>query len=269
LFTTTDYYESPLYNGGLSFVQKGDISLRLPVAQDAVVTVSPLDATQFYFSAQLLTHVRIYGFQPPNPATFVNVPFSGVATGIAIDNTGAEYLTGPGASGVKKFSSPTSGTALFEFGTSGAGTLSTPTALAIGPDGLLYVLDTGNSRVVSFDTDGDYVSAFSLLPGFSTDTMAIGTNGWLYTADGNGGGEIYDIYTGNVVGNFSSVGSNPVSGGSRTALVAEGNYLYLLDQNTGLHVFGTAPVPATWTLVLAAGIAGVALRRRVNRHIVG
>jgi len=49
---------------------------------------------------------------------------------------------------------------------------------------------------------------------------------------------------------------------SRTALLASGNTLYLLDQNTGLHVFDTAvPEPATWTMLLAAGVAGVALRR--------
>lgn len=43
------------------------------------------------------------------------------------------------------------------FGTSGPAALSTPTALAMRPDGPLYVLDKGHSRIVSFGTtDGDY-----------------------------------------------------------------------------------------------------------------
>lgn len=69
-----------------------------------------------------------------------------------------------------------------------------------------------------------------MLPGFSTQTIAIGSNGWLYTAYDNGGGEIYDTTTGNVVGDFSSVDSSPISGGSRTSLLTSGRYLYLLDK---------------------------------------
>jgi hypothetical protein len=267
LFTTAFYYSSPLYSGGLNFTpQPANFSSLIPLTLESVALVDPADPSQFYFSAQHGPFSRNYKFMSnPVGTTFVVVPLTDFAEGIAIDSTGAEYLTGDGATGVLKFASPASGTPLFEFGTSGPGTLSTPTALAMGPDGLLYVLDTGNSRIASFDTDGDFISEFSLLGGFSPDTLAIGSNGWLYTANGNGGGDIYDIYTGSVLGSFNSVGSNPTSNLSRTALLTSGNNLYLLDQNTGLHVFDTAvPEPATWTLMLAAAVAGRALRRRVR-----
>lgn len=266
LFTTKPLYSSPLYNGGLNFTFQGTPGFVIPLTLQSVALADPADSNQFYFSAKAGPFWRIYRYRI-NPeevaASAAIAPLAGFPAGIALDSTGAEYLTGPGPTGILKFSAPLSSTPLFEFGTSGPGTLSTPTALAIGPDGLIYVLDTGNSRIAAFDTDGDYISDFSLLGGFSPDTLAIGSNGWLYTANGNGGGDIYDIYNGNFVGSFDSVGSNPTTNTSRTVLLASGNDLYLLDQNTGLHVFDTSvPEPATWTMLLAAGIAGVALRRR-------
>jgi hypothetical protein len=264
LFTTKRYFTSPLYNGGLSFDVQSDPSVGIPLTLQSVALADPSDPSEFYFSAKAGPFLRIYTYKTnPESMTSVPTPLTGFPDGIAIDGTGAEYLTGPGANGVLKFSSPASFTPLFEFGASGPGTLNTPTALAMGPDGLLYVLDTGNNRIASFDSDGDYIGGFSLPGGFSPDTLAIDGKGWLYTANGNGGGDIYNIYTGSVVGSFNSVGSNPTPTASRTALLASGDSLYLLDQNTGLHVFDTAvPEPGTWALMMAAGVVGVALRRR-------
>ena len=50
----------------------------------------------------------------------------------------------------------------FEFGTKGGkeGQLEKPNGIAVNPDGNLYVLDSGNSRVEQFSPDGKYVSQF-------------------------------------------------------------------------------------------------------------
>jgi len=51
------------------------------------------------------------------------------------------------------------GEALFKFGSngSGPGELFQPTNLAIGPDGSVYVTDTGNFRVQVFSADGEFI----------------------------------------------------------------------------------------------------------------
>jgi DNA-binding beta-propeller fold protein YncE len=52
-----------------------------------------------------------------------------------------------------------SGEFLFEFGSVGSdpGELFNPTNLSLGPDGLLYVTDTGNFRVQAFSIDGEFI----------------------------------------------------------------------------------------------------------------
>ena len=43
---------------------------------------------------------------------------------------------------------------------SGAGRFRLPSALAVGPDGDVYVSDVGNERVQRFTRDGDYVRSY-------------------------------------------------------------------------------------------------------------
>ena len=63
LFTTSLYYSSPLYNGGLSFTQVADLSGLIPLNLESVALVDPLDPNWFYLSAQLGPNFRIYGFR--------------------------------------------------------------------------------------------------------------------------------------------------------------------------------------------------------------
>ncbi len=60
---------------------------------------------------------------------------------------------------------PVKGTHLFDFGTRGAGPgeFNFPYDLAVGKDGKLYVVDSGNFRVQVFDRDGKYLSTFGSL----------------------------------------------------------------------------------------------------------
>jgi hypothetical protein len=47
-----------------------------------------------------------------------------------------------------------------DFGMEGDGALRYPMGIAVGPTGHIYVADTGNNRVVRFDAEGRFVSAF-------------------------------------------------------------------------------------------------------------
>ncbi len=72
-------------------------------------------------------------------------------------------------------------------------TLSLPTALAVGPDGMLYISDSGNSRVVSYDPTtglGGVTLAQGTIQGLSSPTglqdpqgLAVDSSGNLYIAD--------------------------------------------------------------------------------------
>jgi len=65
-----------------------------------------------------------------------------------------------------------------------------------GQDGLLYVLDYGQSRMASFDPDNAFapVGGFDLMTDITTANVqfGIGVNGSFYLADGLGGGSYYD-----------------------------------------------------------------------------
>lgn len=100
---------------------------------------------------------------------------------------------------------------------SGPGQLSNPSALNIGPDGLLYVLDSGNNRIQKFDrTTGAYRGEFSLPGGVtvSPTSLAISTEGHLYLGDGVGGGFVFNL-TGTLLSTFHPPAADPswVDGG--------------------------------------------------------
>jgi hypothetical protein len=184
-------------------------------------------------------------------------------TGLAADASGSVYVAR--SSGIDKYSAANDTTPALTFGTSGAGTLSSPGAMAFAPDGLLYVIDSGNDRIASFEDDGDFISAFSLVGPVDSAALAIGSNGWLYTANGSGGGDIYDIYTGTQLGSFESSAIDNSGTPGHAAIAIGGDHLYLYDAATGLHVFAIpTPEPATWSMLLLACGAGIIVHRRTR-----
>lgn len=88
---------------------------------------------------------------------------------------------------------------LFSFGTSGSGDgqFSSPTEIAIGPTGDVFVFDAGNGRIQKFSADGTYLGQWSSnRAGYpATNSIAIGAGGRVllqawgsilhYDADGN------------------------------------------------------------------------------------
>ncbi|MBC8039299.1 MAG: hypothetical protein H7Y06_02035 [Opitutaceae bacterium] len=97
------------------------------------------------------------------------------------------------------------------------GSGSNPSALNVGPDGRLYVLDSGNNRIQKFDlTTGAYLGGFSFPAGItvSPTSLAISTEGRIYVGDGVGGGFVFSL-DGTLLTTFHPPASDPgwVDGG--------------------------------------------------------
>jgi hypothetical protein len=159
-----------------------------------------------------------------------------------VDNAGTIYLSGDGSpKQISKYAQG-SGTPLLTFGTSGMGMLTNPTALAFGPDGLLYVLDTGAGRIVKFDSSGNYQGQISPIAATDRNDIVVGSNGLLYTANETDGGTIYDTSTGFVAGALTPTGESSAFPGSKTQLVIGGNYLYFYNrEGANIHVYELPP----------------------------
>ncbi len=170
------------------------------------------------------------------------------------------------------------------FATSGPGKVSLGVgALAIGPDRLLNVLDTGDQRIIRYNADTfEYVSEFAL-GNTDTDrnTFTITPNGYIFTANLDSlGGSIYNYYTGEFVGTYGTTDSfSEVGQGGKTSLtVSEDGYVFAYDHlgsgGTGderIYVYDSnqlATVPEPTTAGLLAGSAALAagfFRRRTAR----
>jgi uncharacterized protein (TIGR03663 family) len=76
---------------------------------------------------------------------------------------------------------------------SSPGQFSQPRGVAVGPDGSIYVVDTGNLRVQKFGKQGNFLAQwggmgsldgeFAMVQGFGPTGIAVGTDGSVYVAD--------------------------------------------------------------------------------------
>jgi len=150
----------------------------------------------------------------------------------AIDQTGRTHR-------IRVFDA-TTGSLLGDVGEDGseAALLNLPVDAAVGPDGRLYVVDSGNFRVAVFDRDGKYLFDFGSAgkrPGqfARPKEIAIDTHGRVYVADaGHGDVQVFDAQ-----GKFLfTVGTRADQGASATYMLPAGvaldgdERLYVLDQ---------------------------------------
>lgn len=273
LFTTRTWYTSPFDVGGsMAFTPQSPVifsDLLITLGAQSLVFMSPSDPTRAYLTGGAgFADNRLYTLSLLPPYTdSSSVALSGLGgkpAGLAVADGGEVFLSSPTVgAGIYRLPDADTGTPDLNFGNSGPGALNTPNALAFGPDGLLYVLDTGDGRVVSFDSDGVYQSAFSLVNPAVTSALAIDPAGHLYTMNSNGGGDIYDIQTGDHLGTLADTGDVGFSGTGKASLMYADGYLYSIS-GTGENVYVYAvPEPGTFGLV-ALGLAGLAagIRRR-------
>jgi DNA-binding beta-propeller fold protein YncE len=130
---------------------------------------------------------------------------------------------------------------------SDAGDLNYPQAVRLGDDGMVYVVDRGNSRIAVFDADGVFVrtiggrSAGDDRAGldFVHDVALDPADDVLYVADANDDQiEVFDR-SGNRVGVFGESGTGPTGLDHPTAIALDGDgNLHVVDRgNYRVHVF--------------------------------
>ncbi|MFA6030424.1 MAG: tetratricopeptide repeat protein [Elusimicrobiota bacterium] len=122
-------------------------------------------------------------------------------------------------------------------GKSGTGReeLSRPRRVAVGPDGTVFVADTGNSRVQMLDADGKFLGHFGV-PGSdpgqlrSPQSVAVGADGRVYVADtGNARIQVF-TREGVFLFGFGEKGSEPGKFKEPTGVVVDASdHIYVLD----------------------------------------
>jgi DNA-binding beta-propeller fold protein YncE len=137
------------------------------------------------------------------------------------------------------------------------GEFNLPLDCALGPDGKLYVLDTGNFRVQVFDADGSIVQTFGEAGRFPGQFghpkgITVDAEGKIYISDTNFG--IFQIF--NSEGRIlMSVGQRSESGGPGKFILPAGisvdadQRIYVVDQFfQKIEVFRPAAVPDDWPI---------------------
>jgi FkbM family methyltransferase len=137
------------------------------------------------------------------------------------------------------------------------------------PDGLLYILDYGNSRMLKLDPAISFAQAgeFALNPGVTTvnEQFPIGPTGNLFLSDGLGGGSTYSAagdYLTSLAPPERLVTDNPYKGLSYLSAEFDG-HVYAFNTPGGYiyQYFDTSVVPEPSTLALLLGPLAAAVYR--------
>ena len=144
-----------------------------------------------------------------------------------------------------------------------------------GQDGLLYILDYGNDRMVSFDPANALaqIGEFTLQTGITTANaqFAIGVNGNFYLGDGLGGGSTYAA-DGTYLNSFvlpEGVVGDPYTGASYLSTDSAGR-VYVYDSATGFHQYqdmSVVPEPSTCALAVGALLGALIFSRRRRQQV--
>jgi hypothetical protein len=171
--------------------------------------------------------------------------------------------------GINLYSSLCAGTASLTFANSGPGMVTDGSALAIGPNNNVYVMDAANSRIAIYSSTGVYQGSIALSGTTAATALAVSNSGLVFTANGDGGGNIYSS-SGSLIGELTSTPDNQYGIVGNTSLALQNDsVLYLFDQTTGAHEFDIAAIPEPRSAAFLAGVGALLvalIRVRSLRH---
>jgi len=143
------------------------------------------------------------------------------------------------------------------FSTDGTGALSTSTLYQhYGANGLLYLLDYGNNRMVALDPNNSFAPSFSFILQNTVANMqfAMDASNDIFLGDGTGGGSMYSS-TGTLLDTFtlpSGSYTDPFSSGIHPYLDSTPDGHVFVFDTTGAHQYEVEAVPEPGTLALLA-----------------
>ncbi|HZU12232.1 MAG TPA: NHL repeat-containing protein, partial [Chloroflexota bacterium] len=177
-----------------------------------------------------------------------NIPSVHQYAGIAADSTGRVYL----ADGRHVQVYSTAGKLLSRWGGGGTapGQLAAPAGIAAGPQGNVFVADTGNNRVQKFSTNGRVIAVWSR-PFRRPAGIAVDGGGNILVAD-TGNNRLLELSpAGHIVAAWTTAGGVPFSA-PRGVAVGRNETIYLAD--TGNHrILRLAPQAATFVTLFPTG----------------
>ena len=118
-------------------------------------------------------------------------------------------------------------------------------------------MDATNHRIDIYSSTGVYQSSFALDGTTAATALAVSSSGLVFTANGDGGGNIYSS-SGSLVGDLSSTPDNVWGVVGNTSLTLQNNsVLYLFDQTTGAHEFNITAIPEPRSAAMLAGVGAL------------
>jgi outer membrane protein assembly factor BamB len=271
LHTRSEAWQSPAYDAGpMSWTKVFDPTLSGVVLSEPSFVAQNANASgRFFYTGGFAPTLYDFRRSPPSytaatqtysydPAALLSTTAGVYFARSSNDNGGIDFFADPA-------STPTTTTPNFVAG-------SQFSALALGPDGMLYALDADTDHIRSYHaTTGASVSEFEIAPGITAGTFAISSMGLLFAADFVGGqGYIYDTATGNLAGHFDlPVDINaPMSNLGKPSMLIMDNTLYATSgsgANLYIYDLGVIPEPSVTTLLIGGGALLMAFIHRRKR----
>jgi len=164
---------------------------------------------------------------------------SGSAQGMAMDTNGYLYVAGGGSDRIHVLDDDGNTVALLG-DASGEGHLDNPQGVDLGPDGLLYIVESGDRQISAYTTQGAFVRNWGGSGSGNGQLsnplgIATGPNGEVFVADtGNNRIQVFDL-NGNYLRQWGGAGTAPTEFGEpRDVAVGPGGKVYVADRGNNL-----------------------------------